>query len=144
MFGRKSEQTADPATPQLALFKSRKRRRSSLKKRLSPSPSAVASVSRCCRSAAHRSHPRTARTRTDLRLRLPQTRHWLGWRSRLIADYQSYPLLLEDERSRRRGSCSHFRGEILRRGQNRLASTVWGSDTPRSNKVLYSRRTAIL
>lgn len=49
-----------------------------------------------------------------------------GWRSLLIADYQSYPLLLEGERLRRRGSYSSSHGEIRRRDQSHLASIVWG------------------
>ncbi|WP_256097799.1 transposase [Pseudomonas sp. 8 R 14] len=77
LFGRKSEQTADPATPQLALFNEAESVVEAIDE--NAEEEVVAPAKRrgnACRSAAHRSHPRTARTRTDLRLRLPQTRHW--------------------------------------------------------------------
>lgn len=65
LFGRKSEQTADPATPQMALFNEAERLTESVDETTGQTQASAR------RSSAHRSHPQTARTRADLRLRLP-------------------------------------------------------------------------
>ncbi|WP_443200840.1 hypothetical protein [Pseudomonas sp. GM33] len=65
LFGRKSEQTADTATSQMALFNEAEIVAETVNE-VAGQPQASAR-----RSSAYRSHSRTVRARADLRLRLP-------------------------------------------------------------------------
>jgi hypothetical protein len=101
LFGRKSEQTIEPNTPQLALFN---------EPESEPMPlvgdadeEVVAATPRrgkrkpLSADAAYRSHPRTTRTRTDLCLRLPQAcdqrrnQRAAGYRADADPRHQTYP-----------------------------------------------------